>query len=165
MYFYRNGTRFTTLQLQRQIAELVGYAIGGVFYGWIVLSISDLMPTVQYGKSLNILAHGTAIGTSSNASISYRMANGGKIDNTQYSMSVSRQSQGLYRVSFPTQWNLGTNYIVMVTGYGAAVEDGISPIKPTVKSKSNGYFDVWVSDDGTVNDGSFEFQIFNYYDI
>ena len=165
MYFYRNGTKFSTLQLSRQVAELVGYAVNGTFYGWIVLSIEDLMSTTQYGKALKILAHGTVTGSSSNASISYRMANGGKIDDTQYSMSVSRLSVGKYRVNFPTQWNLGTSYIVMLTGFGYAVEDGISPIKSTCLNKNNGYFDVAISDDATTNDGSFEFQIFNYYDI
>lgn len=167
MYFYVNGVKKNMLWLNNQILELVGYGDGTTFFGWIVKSIKPFMGTQQYGKPLNILAHGsvTVLSVSTTPQISFRMFNDGYIGDAHYIMSVSRVDVARYRVTFPTEWGLGTNYIVMLTGVGYSLEDNVSPTKVTLIGKNDGYFDVRTSDDATVNEGSFEFQIFNFYDI
>ena len=93
------------------------------------------------------------------------MYNDGYINGVQYTMTAKRIDSATYRVTFPTQWELNINYIVMLTGVGYSLEDNVSPTKATLIKNGDGYFDVRTSDDATVNAGSFEFQIFNYYDI
>ena len=166
-YFYVNGNKRSEIRLGSSIIELVGIGFNNVFYGWVVLNVRDLMSKVQYGKSLNILAHGLVTATSINGDprIDYRMYNDGYINGVQYTMTAKRIDSATYRVTFPTQWELNINYIVMLTGVGYSLEDNVSPTKATLIKNGDGYFDVRTSDDATVNAGSFEFQIFNYYDI
>lgn len=95
-------------------------------------------------------------------------------------ISVSRKGTGWYRMWLPTQWSnyfkknsglpLYNQILVMLTGYGSiyyTTDDKASPSKATVKqigwvdsSQSQAYVDVWVSDDNTVNDGSFSYAIY-----
>ena len=96
-------------------------------------------------------------------------------------ISVSRKGTGWYRMWLPTQWSgyfkknsglpLYNQILVMLTGYGSiyynTTDDKVSPSKATVKqigwvdsSQSQAYVDVWVSDDNTVNDGSFSYAIY-----
>lgn len=51
----------------------------------------------------------------------------------------------------------------MLTGIGAVSGGPNSPTKATLKEQSYEYFDVWVSDDSSVNDGSFSFMISDTY--
>lgn len=162
-YFYINGNRMPELHVENEIIELIGYGRNGTFYGWVVTNIIPLADTTNYGRVQRILAQGRVEGSATSASITAsNIFNHGYVGTAQYSLSASRISQGVYRVGFPTQWGLGVNYMVMLTGYGHAVEDvspQYSPIKATLKTISDGYFEVATSDDATVNDGSFEFQL------
>lgn len=48
----------------------------------------------------------------------------------------------------------------MLTGYGNVYNNSNSPTKGTIMALGTTYFDVWISDDSTRNDGSCEFIIF-----
>lgn len=152
-YFYENGRSKNYLKLSRECVELIGYGTSTQFYGWIVLNRINLMTEAKYGRRLNALAMGIVTGTSSGASISYKT-----YDNLS-TLSVNRLSTGKYRVYFPSSWGLiSGSYIVMMTGYGGGV------MKATLLETATSYFTVEVSDDSSVNDGSFMFMMLNMND-
>lgn len=159
-YFFEDGIRKSELKVSREIVEMIGYGTTTEFYGWIVLNRIDLMTSQKYGHCLKALAFGTVSGgnSSSNTSITSNTFDGSKL-------TVARQSEGLYRVFFPSTWFTYTsNCRVILTGRGVCY-GASSPVKATMHSLGNGYFDVVVSDDATRNDGSFDFIIYNGSDF
>lgn len=159
-YFFEDGIQKRELKVSREIVEMIGYGTTTEFYGWIVLNRIDLMTSQKYGHCLKALAFGTVSGgnSSSNTSITSNTFDGS-------SLTVSRQSEGLYRVSFPSKWFTYTsNCRVILTGRGVCY-GASSPVKATMHSLGNGYFDVVVSDDASRNDGSFDFIIYNGSDF
>lgn len=159
-YFFEDGIQKSKLKVSREIVEMIGYGTTTEFYGWIVLNRIDLMTSQKYGHCLKALAFGTVSGgnSSSNTSITSNTFDGS-------SLTVSRQSEGLYRVSFPSSWFAYTsNCRVILTGRGVCY-GASSPVKATMHSLGKGYFDVVVSDDASRNDGSFDFIIYNGSDF
>lgn len=159
-YFFEDGIQKSKLKVSREIVEMIGYGTTTEFYGWIVLNRIDLMTSQKYGHCLKALAFGTVSGgnSSSNTSITSNTFDGSKL-------TVARQSEGLYRVFFPNTWFTYTsNCRVILTGRGVCY-GASSPVKATMHSLGNGYFDVVVSDDATRNDGSFDFIIYNGSDF
>ena len=159
-YFFEDGIQKSELKVSREIVEMIGYGTTTEFYGWIVLNRIDLMTSQKYGHCLKALAFGTVSGgnSNSNTSITSNTFDGS-------SLTVSRQSEGLYRVSFPSSWFAYTsNCRVILTGRGVCY-GASSPVKATMHSLGKGYFDVVVSDDASRNDGSFDFIIYNGSDF
>lgn len=159
-YFFEDGIQKSKLKVSREIVEMIGYGTTTEFYGWIVLNRIGLMTSQKYGHCLKALAFGTVSGgnSSSNTSITSNTFDGSKL-------TVARQSEGLYRVFFPSTWFTYTsNCRVILTGRGVCY-GASSPVKATMHSLGNGYFDVVVSDDATRNDGSFDFIIYNGSDF
>lgn len=159
-YFFEDGIQKSKLKVSREIVEMIGYGTTTEFYGWIVLNRIGLMTSQKYGHCLKALAFGTVSGgnSSSNTSITSNTFDGSKL-------TVARQSEGLYRVFFPSTWFTYTsNCRVILTGRGVCY-GARSPVKATMHSLGNGYFDVVVSDDATRNDGSFDFIIYNGSDF
>lgn len=159
-YFFEDGIQKSQLKISREIIEMVGYGTTTEFYGWIVLNRIDLVTSQKYGHCLKALAFGTVSGGNSNdnTSITSNTFDGSKL-------TVSRQSEGLYRVYYPSSWfSYSSNCRVILTGRGVCYGE-ISPVKATMHSLGNGYFDVVVSDDATRNDGSFDFIIYNGSDF
>lgn len=159
-YFFEDGIQKSKLKVSREIVEMIGYGTTTEFYGWIVLNRIDLMASQKYGHCLKALAFGTVSGgnSSSNTSITSNTFDGSEL-------TVARQSEGLYRVFFPSTWFTYTsNCRVILTGRGVCY-GASSPVKATMHSLGNGYFDVVVSDDASRNDGSFDFIIYNGSDF
>lgn len=159
-YFFEDGIQKSKLKVSREIVEMIGYGTTTEFYGWIVLNRIDLMTSQKYGHCLKALAFGTVSGgnSSSSTSITSNTFDGSKL-------TVSRQSEGLYRVFFPSTWFTYTSSCrVILTGRGVCYGES-SPVKATMHSLGNGYFDVVVSDDASRNDGSFDFIIYNGSDF
>lgn len=159
-YFFEDGIQKSELKVSREIVEMIGYGTTTEFYGWIVLNRIDLMTSQKYGHCLKALAFGTVSGgnSSSSTSITSNTFDGSKL-------TVARQSEGLYRVFFPSKWFTYTsNCRVILTGRGVCY-GASSPVKATMHSLGNGYFDVVVSDDASRNDGSFDFIIYNGSDF
>lgn len=159
-YFFEDGIRKSELRVSREIVEMIGYGTTTEFYGWIVINRIDLMTSQKYGHCLKALALGTVSGgnSSSNTSITSNAFDGSKL-------TVSRQSEGLYRVYFPSTWFAYTsNCRVILTGRGVCY-GASSAVKATMHSLGIGYFEVSVSDDESRNDGSFDFIIYNGSDF
>ena len=159
-YFFEDGIQKSELKVSREIVEMIGYGTTTEFYGWIVLNRIDLMTSQKYGHCLKALAFGTVSGgnSSSSTSITSNTFDGSKL-------TVARKSEGLYRVFFPSTWFTYTsNCRVILTGRGVCY-GASSPVKATMHSLGNGYFDVVVSDDASRNDGSFDFIIYNGSDF
>ena len=159
-YFFEDGIQKSELKVSREIVEMIGYGTTTEFYGWIVINRIDLMASQKYGHCLKALAFGTVSGgnSSSNTSITSNTFDGSKL-------TVSRQSEGLYRVYFPSTWFAYTsNCRVILTGRGVCY-GASSAVKATMHSLGSGYFEVSVSDDASRNDGSFDFIIYNGSDF
>ena len=159
-YFFEDGIQKSKLKVSREIVEMIGYGTNTEFYGWIVLNRIDLMTSQKYGHCLKALAFGTVSGgnSNSNTSITSNTFDGSKL-------TVSRQSEGLYRVSFPSAWCTYTSTCrVILTGRGVCY-GASSAVKATMHSLGSGYFEVSVSDDASRNDGSFDFIIYNGSDF
>ena len=159
-YFFEDGIQKSQLKISREIIEMIGYGTTTEFYGWIVLNRIDLVTSQKYGHCLKALAVGTVSGGNSNdnTSITSNTFDGSKL-------TVSRQSEGLYRVYYPSAWFSYSSYChVILTGRGVCYGHD-SPVKATLHSLGSGYFDVTTSDDATLNDGSFDFIIYNGSDF
>lgn len=159
-YFFEDGIQKSQLKISREIIEMIGYGTNTEFYGWIVLNRIDLVTSQKYGHCLKALAVGTVSGGNSNdnTSITSNTFDGSKL-------TVSRQSEGLYRVYYPSTWFSYSSYChVILTGRGVCYGHS-SPVKATLHSLGSGYFDVTTSDDATLNDGSFDFIIYNGSDF
>ena len=159
-YFFEDGIQKSRLKVSREIIEMIGYGTTTEFYGWIVLNRIDLATTQKYGHCLKALAVGTVSGGNSNSNTSITSSTfDGSI------LTVSRQSEGLYRVYYPRTWFAYSSYChVILTGRGVCYGHS-SPVKATMHSLGSGYFDVTTSDDATLNDGSFDFIIYNASDF
>lgn len=187
--FFENGVAKTELNFSTEVLELMAYGDisartesdtkSHYLYGWIVLNRIDLMTNCSYGRNKKLLAYGKVTGTSSGASIKYRTFDGSEL-------SVNRIGTGEYNIIAPRKWfeNEGTGYFdleavfVNLTGIGYSYDDKnkVSPIKATFWGATEnivwGYNDkehicieVHTSDDATVNDGSFNFEISNFDDF
>lgn len=159
-YFFEDGIQKSKLKISREIIEMIGYGTTTEFYGWIVLNRIDLATTQKYGHCLKALAVGTVSGGDSNSNTSITSSTfDGSI------LTVSRQSEGLYRIYYPRTWFAYSSYChVILTGRGVCYGHS-SPVKATMHSLGSGYFDVTTSDDATLNDGSFDFIIYNGSDF
>lgn len=157
-YFFEDGLSKSTLTVSREMVELIGYGDDRTFYGWIVVRRIDLGSTKRYGRGLKVLAQGMVSGYSSGASISYKTFDGS-------SMSVTRLSEGRYRISFSSAWfSSASNCLVMLTGYGYSSGSSTAPIKATLTNRNTTSIIVDTSDDASRNDGSFMFYISNLND-
>lgn len=178
-YFYENGVAFKKIRISRECVTLLGLGDDKKFYGWCVIGRCDLMTNRAYGRTKKVLAYGRVNGTSSGASITYRTFDGS-------TLSVTRLGTGVYEIRAPRKWFLGKedgilkldSVFVTLTGIGYSYDDNqkVSPIKATflgatkdeifgVDIPDNICIEVHTSDDNSVNDGSFNFEISNFDDF
>ena len=178
-FIYENGIALQKIRISRECVTLLGLGDDKNFFGWCVIGRCDLMTNRAYGKNKKVLAYGRVNGTSSSASIKYRTFDGS-------TLSVNRLSTGRYEIIAPRKWFLSKEdgsleleaVFVTLTGIGYSYDDNqkVSPIKATfwgaTKRNILGYDDetsicieVHTSDDESVNDGSFNFEISNFDDF
>lgn len=178
-FIYENGVAFQKIRISRECVTLLGLGDDKNFFGWCVIGRCDLMTNRAYGKNKKILAYGRVNGTSSSASIKYRTFDGS-------TLSVNRLSTGRYEIIAPRKWFLSKEngsldleaVFVTLTGIGYSYDDNqkASPIKATfwgasrrnilgVDIETDICIDVHTSDDDSVNDGSFNFEISNFDDF
>lgn len=154
-YFYENGISKNSLNLSREAVELLGYGTSTQFYGWIVMRRIDMMTTYKYGKELKILAFGSV---TMDGGITYDTFNGA-------TLSCTKNGTGQYTITMPSGWfYTASNVGVMLTGVGHARESNTAPIKATLISRTTTQLVIKTSDDDSVNDGAFDFIIFNKND-
>ena len=161
-YFFEDGIQKSSIYLSREIVELIGYGDSQNFYGWVVLTRTDLGTNRCYGHNIKVLAMGvvTVTGTT-NADIT---AMGQTFDKS--SLSLVRNDTGKYTITFGnTDWfENDEDVFVMVTGCGSCADNSNKPIYANLNSKNKYGFTVWTGDDDTLNDGSFNFIVMNYSD-
>lgn len=119
------------------------------------LSQDDFITNGATGRFARIMAILRIVGSSSGATLSGEFYDGSSIS-TKF--TVSRQDAGYYRVSF-SSGVLPSGYRIMATGYGTIV-GGTNPIKACVRTIATTYFDIYLSDDASRNDGSCDLVIF-----
>lgn len=110
---------------------------------------TDFVTSGAKGRHPLILALGRIIGGSSSASLSGYYYDGRTLSSV---FTVSRMGTGYYRLRLKSG-SLPSGYTVMATGYGNTY------MKGTTNNYTTTYFDVYVSDDASANDGSVEFMI------
>lgn len=154
-YFYENGISKDELLISREAIELLGYGTSTQFYGWIVMRRIDMMTSYRYGKELKILAFGSV---TSGGSITYDTFDGS-------TMRVTKSGTGQYTITMPSGWfYTASNVGVMLTGVGYSSGSSDAPIKATLISRTTTQLVIKTSDDASVNDGAFDFMIFNKSD-
>ncbi len=160
-YFFEDGCNNTSLYLSsREFVELLGIGEDNTFYGWLVVRRGDIETNKRYGRYLKVLAMGFLTGGTGTPSLTYKTFDGSTLS-TPY-----RIGEGKYRIYIPSAWGLAsTDYMVITTGYSTVTDSTTAPAKATLMSRSSTYFDVWVSDDASLNDGSFQFMIINTSDF
>lgn len=174
-YIYEDGLAKSQTKLSRECLTLLGIGDDQSFFGWAVIGRHDIYTNFSYGHNRKLLAYGTVTGTTSSASIRSSSFDGS-------ALSVKRFSTGVYGILIPKKWfqsklssNLNLDAVfVMATGVGYSYDDSkkISPIKATFWSVAEYSLDatklavyIHTSDDETVNDGSFNFEISNFNDF
>lgn len=110
---------------------------------------TDFVTSGAKGRHPLILALGRIIGGSSSASLSGYYYDGRTLSSV---FTVSRLGTGYYRLRLKSG-SLPSGYTVMATGYGNTY------MKGTTNNYTTTYFDVYVTDDASANDGSVEFMI------
>ncbi len=176
-YFITNGQSVHQISIAyRHCMVLHGLGYDSTFVAWVVEnSYSYYTPLPKY--TMQYLAKGSVIYWSNSYTADiYQMTYNGRIE-------VSRTGVGVYRLLLPTSWSAAYNqysswYLntvigIMLTGMGGVYDSNTNtrteaPAKASVKdvgwtdtAKTQIYIDVWVSDDETVNDGDFQFLIYN----
>lgn len=169
-YFYDDGQQKSRIYIaQNEVVELLGYGDASTFYGWIVFSrkyiqrslCGQYIPTIMMGY-----VYGGQGTTADPLSHNIKCYDG----STTY--SVTRVGAGKYRVYWPTSWRttiaaMGTTlsrlaqwFIIQATGIkGSLDQSGDFPIKATVYDITSTYIEFYTSDDATVNDGAFFFEV------
>lgn len=121
-----------------------------------MLSRVDICPSNKRGGGKKILAIGTVTGTPTGTTIWYTTFDGSK-------MSVERNGTGIYTITYDYENWYERGPFVMLTGVGCCYDDsgkmGTSPSKASLYKANGKTIVVYVSDDSTNNDGSFNFEI------
>ena len=168
-YFYENGRRFSNLYFSREMIELVGYGTDTTFYGWVVVKRVDFMTEKAYGMENRCIMMGRILGrtTSDGTKVSGK---GYRFDGNSVNaptVGLTRQTDGVYRLTIPTLWNLTEDSIqVQVTPIGYIKDGSNMLLNASVRSfeKTNGVISAIIfqlSDDQTTNDGDLFFAIYN----
>ena len=102
------------------------------------------------GRFPRMLAMGRISGTSNSVSISGDLYDGRALSSV---FTTSRKGVGFYRIGFASGV-LPLGYKLMLCGYSSV------PLKGTANNYTSTYFDIYTSDDSSLNDGSVEIFIF-----
>ena len=125
---------------------------------WAVLNYNPNMDYYGSARIPNCLIAGRVVGSREGALLDTSHFN------ALYISSVSRVSQGRYKLTFGNAFASSLDYYVMLQGEGWV--DGVDTanstnyVKATLLSKQADYFEVGISDDETANDGTFTFMVF-----
>ena len=171
-----NGRSVTTFQTSYEATELIGMGRSGVSY-WIVTNRQIVFNSRNYGRDLRALAFGTVTISGTDASLNYENAMQNSALSTPIAdddkLYASRVETGVYRLWVPTSWFISSSAIfLMVSGVGAVV-GSTNPVFANVYSKGSAtcpknsktmyYIEVRTADDPTLNDGAFNFILYNTY--
>lgn len=144
-YFYENGIAKKTLQLNPYTGvEMIGYGDTNTFKGWIILN--RIEKTGNQGFPFHVCFCGIVKDGQLTKIKKYNNEN----------ITVSKQSKGIYRVTFGQPWSSVDNYMVFLTGQAEN-----SGRYASICQKTTTYFDVYCGDDETPNDGDFQFMVVN----
>ena len=160
-YFFEDGKKRAELRLSREIVELIGYGDPDEFYGWIVLTRTNLGTKYSYGHDVKALAMGTVSWSDSNM-----VAKGMTFDGS--GLTCTHKATGIYEITFGnTEWfRSEEDVFVLLTGYGStdiATGKG-NQVYANLYSKSTTGFEVRLADDASLNDGGFNFVVMNSTD-
>ena len=165
-YFYEGGKQYSTLYFSREIIELIGYGTPTTFYGWIVMRRIDLMTERTYGLEQKALCYGRIHGNQSGGSVSFY-----KYKTCDKSaLSVSRTSEGLYKITIPTSWKVTEAELLVFATPVGYIYNGSNMMFCSVESietNSSGYVQyvsLQCSDDQSRNDGDIFFAMYNMSD-
>ena len=170
-YFFENGVASNSLSISREAVELLGYGSSTTFFGWIVLRRVDLMPVHSYGREKKVLMKAKVIGSPNGATIISQTFDNSDVTKT---VKITRDDRGKYTVSLPSTFNFGSkdNVYVSATGYGDLYDESgnlvNNPAKVSVRNISitNSIVSIefWTSDDSSLNDAGFFFEVSNLSD-
>ncbi len=171
-----NGKAVNSFQTSYEVTELIGMGRSGVAY-WLVVNRQIVFCDRNYGRDLRAVAFGHVTASSSGASLTYEnsrqnAALSPTIDDSD-KMYATRVGAGIYRIWVPTAWFMSSSAIFcMVCGRGsidgatsthfANVYDYGQATCPS-NNQTMYYVEIRTADDPSLNDGSFNFILYNTY--
>ena len=179
-YFYHDSVQSSYLDITNQVVQLMGLAVDGVFKGWLVINKRRYLGG-EYGRPSYVVAYGRIVGTPNGYDSSQSWVR--SFDQGRYTTGISgsgytctRVSEGHYRIFLPYIYTRSSkeminsgNMFITVIGFGNVYVDGSvqadTPCKaslaPFATDQSLTTFDVYTSDNESLNDGGFYFKIEN----
>ena len=162
MYFFEDGIRKTSLNISREMVELIGLSSGTKFYGYVVLRRIDIGTTYRYGHSIKCLGMGTVSYSPNTASptIDYYT-----FDKSTISVQAVTNKPGQTTLNFSDgKWiYLARHLFIEVTGNGYVEDDNVKPIVASVYGRTTQTANIITYDPSTNNpvNGSYQFMIYN----
>ena len=162
MYFFEDGITKTSLNISREMVELIGLSSGTKFYGYVVLRRIDIGTTYRYGHSIKCLGMGTVSYSPNTASptIDYYT-----FDKSTISVQAVTNKPGQTTLNFSDgKWiYLARHLFIEVTGNGYVEDDNVKPIVASVYGRTTQTANIITYDPSTNNpvNGSYQFMIYN----
>ena len=171
--FFEDGIPKRRLVISNEVIELIGFgeADYGRFYGWLVLSRTNMMTQGRYGHEMRTLMYGSTIKSSNVQQISTSdsyIFDASSVQNHPTGITGTfsadtkihfvREDTGKYKIYFPKTWRQGKKTTILTPVASSAVTE------PSVYigEKSTDYILIFCKSANTFSDDiSFDFQILN----
>ena len=173
-WYYENGNKVKSFKTSYEITEFIGLGTTSKFFGWLVVNRSLLATGFNHGRDLRPLAYGKVQGTGSSVSFVYDSVGGymkkiRKFNNDNDDIYVSRGGVGIYYLWLPQSWFVNANHIFCqvsgmgaVAGASAACFANVYSVGSAIYNGAVMYrVEVRTADDASLNDGGFQFMIYN----
>lgn len=113
MYFFENGLKKDTLSFSRECVELLGIGDNTNFFGWVVTNRTDLASLWCRGATAKVLAFGSVYAKVVNNALNLTVKQV-TFDNQEIKVT---QVLGGYKMTFPSNWDVASNYVPILTPY------------------------------------------------
>lgn len=154
-FFFEDGARFSSLTVNKEIVQLLGFGDGNGFIGWFVLSRIPVGTNMYAGHPMRILYMGRVTADKSKATaklaLSYSWDGG--------SLTLVREALGVYTIRFPWFGGKGLDFIPIVTGATAGSTTNVPHVFACVSAQTGDSFTVRIADDASLNEGGFNFIV------
>ena len=155
-YYFIDGKKVRSFESSFEMVELIGWGTVSNFYGWVVVNRTLFKTNYFHGRQVDVLAYGKVYNGSF---VTKRIGYSGDGD-----IDVQRSGTGIYHLWVPKNWFYSANYIhCMVCGCSAHVYANVESITTETHGSQECYkIEIRTSDDASLNDGGFFFELKNY---
>lgn len=166
VWFLEDGIKKKSIGMSKQCVTLLGLGDDKEFLGWLVLGKVDTETTESYGRNKKVLAYGKVIGITGGGS----RINSQRFDQDYHSRSITltHEGTGVYVLNIPKWVNSVDSLFIQITNTSTNITSTATLMSVTAVSEAQGGgYNIKVvthADSGNF-DGSFNFEISNFYDF